>query len=72
MVVKINKKPIQIVDPEEQEKDFSIVYFSVSCAGYFMALWILDYVCSVFFFHHPFPFISTVAKFIGGVLAWIF
>lgn len=68
MLVKINKKPIQILELDEEKKDFGIVYFSVSCAGYFMVLWIMDYVCSVFFFYHPFPIVSTVAKFIGGLL----
>jgi hypothetical protein len=72
MVAKINGRPIQVVEKDEEEKDFSLVYFLVSGSGYLMCFWLLDYVCSIFFFYHPFPFISTVARWIGAVLSWLF
>lgn len=67
MVVKINSQPITVSEEEAKERDFDPVYFGVSCLGYGFSLWILDYVCSVFFFIHPFPIIAKI----GGVVAWV-
>lgn len=39
MVIKINNKPIQV--KEEKEREFSIVYFLVTCVGYGLIIWIL-------------------------------
>lgn len=72
MVIKINSKPIQVVEETEEEKDFSLVYFLVSCTGYVFALWMMDYVCSVFFYIHPLPFIHTLGAWVAAVLAWAF
>lgn len=71
MVVNINKKPIKVVEENKDGKGFSWGYVSVSSIGYFLCLWMLDYVCSVFFYVHPLPFISSVALFIGGVFQWL-
>jgi hypothetical protein len=63
MVVKLNSKPIMVRDEDNGVKDFSSVYFAVSCIGYTLALWVLDYSCFLFFGIHPFPYI----KWIGGL-----
>lgn len=39
MVIKINNRPIQV--KEEEEKEFSWVYFAVTCVGYGLIIWIL-------------------------------
>jgi hypothetical protein len=67
MVVKINSKPIHVVEPDAEEKDFSWVYMGVSSLGYLMAFWVLDYCAYLFCSVHPFPFIVWVGK----VLAWL-
>lgn len=67
MVLKINSKPIKVVEDTEEDKGFDPVYFTVSCLGYGLALWIMDYVCYTFFYIHPLPFISWI----GGVLSWL-
>jgi hypothetical protein len=39
MVVRINSKPIKV--KEDEEREFSWVYFMVTCVGYGLILWIL-------------------------------
>jgi hypothetical protein len=67
MVVKINKKPIKVVDQSEETKETTWVYTSVSCVGYLMAIWLLDYYFYVFFYIHPIPFVAWLGK----VIFWI-
>lgn len=67
MLVKINSKPIRVIE-EEDDKEFSWVYLTVSCIGYAMILWIMDYCCFVFFSVHLLPFIPWLV----GVLKWLF
>jgi hypothetical protein len=61
MLIKINKKPIHVVE-EEDEKEFSWVYMTVSSIGYLMILSIMDYSCYLFIGKHIFPFISWLTK----------
>jgi hypothetical protein len=67
MVIKLNKKPIVVKDEDAEEKDFSPVYFGVSCVGYAFILWIMDYSCYLFFGIHPFPFLNFLFKFLGVI-----
>jgi hypothetical protein len=67
MVIKLNQKPIVVREDNEDQKDFSPVYFAVSCIGYALILWIMDYSCFMFFGLHPFPFLNWLFKIIGGV-----
>lgn len=60
MVVKLNHKPIVVRDEDSGDKDFSPFYFAVSCVGYAMIFWIMDYSCFIFFGFHPFPFIKWI------------
>lgn len=39
MVVKMNGKPIQV--KEDEEKEFSVVYFITTCVGYGLIIWIM-------------------------------
>jgi hypothetical protein len=71
MLVKLNNKPIDVVEDNEKEKGFSPVYFTVSCVGYGLVLFIMDMVCYTFFYIHPFPYLVWLFKLIGGVLAWL-
>jgi len=67
MLVKINKKPIEVKE-ESEERTFDPVYFCVSMTGFAFIFWLVDYVVFTFFFIHPFPFMSSVAE----VVRWIF
>jgi hypothetical protein len=67
MVVKLNKKVITIDDEPIQEKESSISYFMVSCCGYGLILWIMDYVCFTFFTIHPFPLLSSLFTIVSGI-----
>lgn len=67
MLVKINKKPIEVKE-ESEESTFDPVYLCVSVTGFALILWLVDYVCFTFFFYHPFPFMSSI----GAVLSWLF
>lgn len=71
MLVKINKKPIDVMDEDKEEKDFDPIYLCVSTIGYILAMFIMDMVCYTFFYVHPFPFLSWLFNLIGGVLAWL-
>jgi hypothetical protein len=68
MVVKLNNKVITVNDEPMEDKESSLPYFMVSCCGYSLILWIMDYVCFTFFSIHPFPFLSGVIHNISG---WI-
>jgi hypothetical protein len=66
MVVKINSKPIQVMEEEEKER-IDWLYLSVTIVGYGLIAWVVDYMCFSFFYVHPLPFISKM----GGVVTWI-
>jgi hypothetical protein len=68
MLVKLNHKPIEVVEDNEKNKEFSVVYCCVSTMGYVLALFIMDMVCYTFFSIHPFPFLNWLFGFIGGLL----
>jgi hypothetical protein len=38
MLIKINKQPIHVVEPDEEERDFSWVYMCVSTIGFTLIL----------------------------------
>jgi uncharacterized membrane protein len=67
MLVKINKKPIKVVDESEEQQEKSWFYFCVSSVGYLTAIWLLDYCCHVFFYIHPFPFVAWL----GRLIFWL-
>ena len=67
MLIKLNKKVIDVTDEEKEEKDFDPIYFSISCIGYGLVLWIMDIVCYSFFYIHPFPFLSWLFHGISGI-----
>lgn len=69
MVVKINKKPILVMDDDEETKEYSWVYWCVSTIGYAMSFVLLDYVSFLFCSVHILP--STVLHILGW-LAKIF
>jgi hypothetical protein len=68
MLIKLNNKPIDVVEDNEEEKEKSLVYWGVSTVGYVLVLWIMDMVCYTFFYIHPFPFLSWLFH---GVSGWI-
>ena len=68
MRITINKKPILVTDETMQPKDISIPYILTTIAGYFSILWILDYMCFVFFSTHPLPIIAKI----GAFFLWLF
>ena len=63
MLIKINKKPIEIVE-EAVEESKSWILFSVKCVGYFFIFILMDYTCHVFLGSPLF----TVSKFIIKLL----
>jgi hypothetical protein len=71
MLVKLNNKPIDVVEDADKEKGFDPIYFTVSCVGYGLVLWIMDIVCYTFFYTHPFPFLTWLFKGISVVIAWL-
>lgn len=46
MVVKINGKPVQV--KEEEEKEFSWIYMTVTIIGYGLIIWILRVAAMTF------------------------
>lgn len=46
MLIKMNGKPIQV--KEEEEKEFSWVYFAVTVVGYGLIIWILRVAAMTF------------------------
>jgi hypothetical protein len=71
MLVKLNKKVIDVVEDNEKEKEFDPIYFTVSCVGYGLVLFIMDIVCYTFFYTHPFPYLTWLFKGIGVILSWL-
>jgi hypothetical protein len=71
MLVKLNNKPIDVVEDNKNDKDLPPVHWSVSTLGYVLVLFIMDKVCYTFFYTHPFLFLTWLFKLIGGVLAWL-
>jgi hypothetical protein len=68
MLIKINKQPIHVVEPDEKERDFSWVYMCVSGVGFMSILSLMDYISFIFFGIHSLPFIHTITKFILSLL----
>ena len=68
MLVKLNKRVIEVTEDNEKENEKSWVYWGVSACGYVLVLWIMDIVCYTFFYIHPFPFLSFLFH---GVSGWI-
>jgi hypothetical protein len=70
MLIKINKKPIEVSEePETESKSF--IYYCINYTGYALILYLLDYVCYTFFYYHPLPWITFIGKilsFLGGIL----
>lgn len=66
MKVTINKRPIKITDEPMESKEISYPYLITTMVGYGMIMWIVDYVCSIFFFTHPLPLIHKI----GDILLW--
>lgn len=60
MLIKLNKKVINVTDEDKEEKEFSPIYFSISCLGYGLILTLLDYVCYLFIGHSPLPILHYV------------
>jgi hypothetical protein len=67
MLIKINKKPIHVIE-EEDEKGFSWVFMTVTCIGYLLILTLLDYSSYLFIGKHIFPFLSTITKLVLKVI----
>ena len=67
MLVKINNKPVQVTE-EPEASTFNPGYFCVSVTGFGLILWLVDYVCYIFFYYHPFPLMAKIAE----AIQWIF
>jgi len=67
MLIKINKKPIPIETETKEPSSFNPVKLCVSTIGYFLILYLMDYISYIFFFKHIFPIIHTIGSFIGGL-----
>jgi hypothetical protein len=70
MLVTINKKPIEVKE-EPETPTFSPVYLTVSTIGFTLILYLMDYICNIFFFIHPLPwiqFVGHIISFLGGLL----
>ena len=63
MLIKINKKPIDIIEDAEEDSK-SWILFAVKCVGYFFIFILMDYTCSTFLGTPMF----TVSKFIIKLL----
>jgi hypothetical protein len=67
MLIKINKKPIHIVEETDKE-GIDWIYLSVSCLGYLLVLCLLDYTCYLFIYKHIFPFLKPLTKLLLKVI----
>jgi hypothetical protein len=68
MLIKINKQPIHVVEPDEEERDFSWVYMCVSTIGFTLILSLMDYICYIFFGTHPIPIMHFITNLITKLL----
>lgn len=67
MLIKINKKPIPVEPDTATDQPFNPVKLCVSVIGYFLCLYLMDYISYIFFYKHIFPIIHTIGSFIGGL-----
>jgi hypothetical protein len=68
MVVKINNKPMQV--KEDEDNLFSPTYIAVSSFGTLSMLWLFDHVCRLFVYESPFPWMHDAVEFLAGVIQW--
>lgn len=61
MLIKINKRPVHVVEEDDKE-GIDWIYLSVSSIGYLLILSIMDYSSYLFIGKHIFPFISWLTK----------
>jgi hypothetical protein len=68
MVVKINNKPIQVTEDQDEVwyKEVDWFHISMTTIAYLLVFHVLDLAAASFLGAHPFPFI----KFIGVILSW--
>jgi hypothetical protein len=67
MLIKINKKPIHVVEEDDKE-GIDWIYLSVSSLGYLLILSIMDYSSYLFIGKHIFPFITGFTKLLLFIL----
>jgi hypothetical protein len=67
MLIKINKKPIHVIE-ESEDEGIDWIYLGVSSLGYLTVLSIMDYSCYLFIGKHIFPFISWFTKLLLFIL----
>jgi hypothetical protein len=67
MLIKINKKPIHVVE-EDDDEGIDYVYLGVSSIGYLLILSIIDYSSYLFIGKHIFPFIGWLTKLLLFIL----
>jgi hypothetical protein len=67
MLIKINKKPIHVVEEDDKE-GIDWIYLSVSSLGYLLILSIMDYSSYLFIGKHIFPFITWFTKLLLFIL----
>lgn len=68
MVIKINSKPIQVKEDDEEPwySKINWMYIFISLTGYLLGFYVLDLAAWNFLSVHPFPF----TKFVGVILSW--
>lgn len=67
MLIKINKKPIHVVEEDEKE-GVDWVYMIVTCCGYLLVLCLLDYSSYLFIGKHIFPWLHSITKLLLRVI----
>jgi hypothetical protein len=67
MLIKINKKPVHVVEEDDKE-GIDWIYLSVSSVGYLLILSIIDYSSYLFIGKHIFPFITWLTKLLLFIL----
>jgi hypothetical protein len=65
MLIKINSKPVEVIEESTEEKSFDSVYLCVSTIGYLMIFYIMDLCSSTFLGIHCFPWITWIGKIIS-------
>ena len=71
MLIKLNHKPIDVIEDDKEDKEYTPVYWCVSGVGYVLVLWLMDMVCYTFFYIHPFPFLSILFHAISGWITFL-
>jgi hypothetical protein len=67
MLIKINKKPIHVIEEDDSES-IDYLYLTVSSLGYLLILSLMDYSSYLFIGKHIFPFISWLTKLLLFIL----